>query len=107
MQVTDIFDAMLTAAAASGQALWASAKSFAIPELQQVANRIVAIEAGLVQGTLTEQTATELMVMQFDSAVDVLVAMTELVVFQAEAIINAALAAVRVVVNQAVGFALI
>ncbi len=107
MVLADILAPMLDAASASGASLWDRARSFAIPELEQVANRVLSIEAGLARGVFTQLTAKELLVMQIDSAVDVLVAMTELIVFEAETIINAALAAIRGVVNTAVGFALI
>jgi Asp-tRNA(Asn)/Glu-tRNA(Gln) amidotransferase B subunit len=104
MDLESLVESLVGAASSSGKALFERAGTFVVPELRQVASRIIAIEAGVKSGELTEKLAKQLMAMQADSAVDVIIAMTELTVFEAEKLINAALRAVRDVVNTAIGF---
>jgi uncharacterized protein YjgD (DUF1641 family) len=107
VDINDLTTQLVEAASASGKSLFEKAKTFLIPELTQVATRIVSIEASLKSGEMSPKIAKELMVMQVDSAVDVLVAMTELTVFEAEKLINAAIKAIAGVVNTAVGFKIV
>jgi Asp-tRNA(Asn)/Glu-tRNA(Gln) amidotransferase B subunit len=107
LNVDNLAKQLVDAALSSGKTLFEKARTFLVPELQQVAMRIAAIEISVRDGEISAKIAKELMVMQVDSAVDVIVAMTELTVFQAEILINAALKAVKDVVNTAIGFRLL
>lgn len=107
MDLEQLLGPMLEAASASGQSLWNRAKTFAIPELEDVAKRILAIEIGVQDGDFSEDAAKDLLALQLQSAVAVMEQMAELTIFEAQQIINAALGAIRDVVNGAVGFALL
>lgn len=107
LKVDDLFKTLAEAAATGGQALFQKARTFLLPELKQVASRLVSIEASVQAGELDRSLAKQLMDMQVDSAVDVIVAMTELTALEAQKLINAALKAIRDTVNTAIGFKLI
>lgn len=98
---------MLTAALPVLQKKTEAARTYAEPEFKKIAETILGIENGRLEGRIGEEEARLLLDMQKNAARAVLLTVEGLGLLTVEAAINAALGAVRTAVNTAMGFSLL
>jgi hypothetical protein len=99
----DLLGPMVNAARIAAGNIWDSVDDFVVPELRQIAARILLLH----NSPHNQQTKKKLFQMQYRSALSVLVTLTELTIFQVEKIFNAALKAISSLVSGLIGFKLV
>jgi len=105
--VDSLLSTMVSAAEGAFSGSWSNIKSYTVPELEKIASTIVSIEANVVAGNYTQDTANLILRMQIRSTEAIIVATTGLLLLQVENALNKILGAVADVVNTALGFPLI
>ncbi|MFN0132575.1 MAG: hypothetical protein ACKVW3_08615 [Phycisphaerales bacterium] len=98
---------MLGAMANELKAKWNAAKGFGESSAKSLATALVAIEAGRLNGSISEEQAKLLLDIHKNAARSVLLAAEGIALLAAEAAVNAAMKVVRDTVNTAVGFTLV
>lgn len=107
IDVSDIFQKMLQAAADSLEGKWPSIKDFAETEVKNLAETLALIVRLKTEGKITEEQAQLHLQIQKNTTRMVLLTAEGLALLAVEAAINAALNVVKETVNSAIGFALI
>jgi Na+/H+-translocating membrane pyrophosphatase len=100
-----LLSAMTTAGENLGSSAWGQMQTYAIPELQKIAQQIVTIAANI--NDYTPDGAKALLNMQLNASVGVIVAMTTMTLLDVQTAINSILNAVKGQVNGVIGFALL
>ncbi len=98
---TDTLVAGATAARNQGLALAADFESLVRPNLLDVSERVAAITAARIAGTINDDLAKLNLQQQFERIADLAIGQAELVVLAVQNILNAIIDALRAVVNAA------
>ena len=109
IDVGALVSAMTQAGEGLGTTVWGDMQTYAVPELEKIAQQIATIETALasIPPQLTQAGAKTLLEMQVQASVGVIVAATELTLLAVQTAINQIMSAIKGVVNGAVGFALL
>ena len=103
LNVSQLLQSMLTAAAKPLQQSWPKAEDYAATEFKKYLVQVQHIEEMKAKGTISEDEAKFLLDMQKHSMRSVLLTIEGLGLLAVEAAINAALDAVRNAINTAIG----
>ena len=107
LDVQDIAQQMIAAAAGQFKKQWPDVKSYAESEFQKLAHTIVFIGEQRVAGKIDETESTLLLDMQKNASRAVFLTIKGIGLLTAEAAINAAFDVVRTAVNSALGLTLL